>query len=116
MNTDVDDGGTGPQIWRISQIFLWLMNFAAWADTLSAMIDLRSDTITQPTDAMRRAIAEAVVGDDVFGDDPTVKELERRTAELLGKSEALFMPSGTMSNQVAVRTHTEPGDEILIEG
>ncbi|MBN1491329.1 MAG: aminotransferase class I/II-fold pyridoxal phosphate-dependent enzyme, partial [Phycisphaerae bacterium] len=79
------------------------------------MIDLRSDTITQPTAAMRQAMATAEVGDDVLGDDPTVAELERRTAEVLGKEAAVFMPSGTMTNQVAVRAHTEPGDEILLE-
>lgn len=79
------------------------------------MIDLRSDTVTQPTPGMRRAMAEAVVGDDVFGDDPTVIALEQRTAEILGKEAAIYMPSGTMTNQVAIRAHTEPGDEILLE-
>jgi threonine aldolase len=78
-------------------------------------IDLRSDTVTQPTPAMRRAIAEAEVGDDVFGDDSTVLRLEARVAELLGKDAALFVPSGTMANQLAVRIHTQPGDEILVE-
>ncbi len=76
-------------------------------------IDLRSDTVTKPTSAMRRAMAEADVGDDVYGDDPTVKRLEARTAELLGKEAALFVPSGTMANQIAVGTHTRPGDELL---
>lgn len=65
------------------------------------VIDLRSDTITQPTPAMREAIARAEVGDDVFGDDPTVNRLEAETAALLGKEAALFVPSGTMANQVA---------------
>jgi threonine aldolase len=78
------------------------------------MIDLRSDTVTQPTQAMRQAMAEADVGDDVLGDDPTVQALERRTAEILGKPAAVYMPSGTMTNQVALRCHTEPGDEILL--
>ncbi len=78
-------------------------------------IDLRSDTITLPTPAMREAMARAEVGDDVFGDDPTVARLEARTAELLGKEAALFTPSGTMANQLALRVHTEPGDEILID-
>ncbi len=78
-------------------------------------IDLRSDTVTLPTPAMRQAMAQAAVGDDVFGEDPTVRRLEERTAELLGKEQALFMPSGTMANQVAVRAQTEPGDEVLIE-
>ncbi|HWE96966.1 MAG TPA: GntG family PLP-dependent aldolase [Tepidisphaeraceae bacterium] len=79
------------------------------------MIDLRSDTVTKPTPAMRRAIAEAEVGDDVFGEDPTVNALERATAELLGKEAAMFVPSGTMANQLAVRLHTRPGDEALME-
>ena len=79
------------------------------------MIDLRSDTVTQPTRLMREAMARAEVGDDVFGDDPTVKELEAETAALLGKESALFTPSGTMANQLAIRGHTEPGDEILVE-
>ena len=76
-------------------------------------IDLRSDTVTRPTPAMRRAMAEAEVGDDVFGDDPTVHALEARTAELLGKEAAVFVPSGTMANQIAVGVHTRPGDELL---
>src|SRR5690242_8998777 len=79
------------------------------------MIDLRSDTVTQPTPAMRRAMADAEVGDDVFGEDPTVNELERVTAEILGKDAALFVPSGTMANQLAVRLHTQGGDEILLD-
>lgn len=83
---------------------------------MNRLIDLRSDTVTQPTPAMRRVMAEAEVGDDVFGDDPTVQRLEGRVAELLGKEASLFMPSGTMSNQVALRTHTQPGDEVILEG
>ncbi|MBN1831689.1 MAG: low-specificity L-threonine aldolase [Deltaproteobacteria bacterium] len=78
-------------------------------------IDLRSDTVTKPTLAMRQAMAEAEVGDDVLGDDPTVKALERRTAELLGKDAAVFVPSGTMANQLAIRCNTEPGDEMLLD-
>jgi threonine aldolase len=78
-------------------------------------IDLRSDTITRPTAAMRRAMAEAEVGDDVLGEDPTVDALQRRTAELLGKEAALFVPSGTMANQIAVGVHTAPGDELLCD-
>src|SRR5580704_10897147 len=78
-------------------------------------IDLRSDTITKPTSAMREAMAAADVGDDVFGEDPTVRELETETAALLGKEAALFTVSGTMANQLAIRSHTEPGDEILVE-
>jgi threonine aldolase len=78
-------------------------------------VDLRSDTITKPTSAMREAMAAAEVGDDVFGEDPTVRELEAETAALLGKEAALFTVSGTMANQLAIRSHTEPGDEILVE-
>src|SRR5262249_28795637 len=78
------------------------------------IIDLRSDTVTRPTPGMRAAMAEAEVGDDVFGDDPTVKRLEERVAALLGKEAALFVPSGTMSNQICVRAHTQPGDEVLL--
>lgn len=79
------------------------------------MIDLRSDTVTQPTYDMRQAMAKAPVGDDVMGDDPSVNELEAFVAELLGKEAAVYMPSGTMTNQVALRLHTQPGDEIFLE-
>ena len=78
-------------------------------------IDLRSDTVTRPTPAMRRAMAEAVVGDDVFGDDPTVQELERRVAALAGHEAAVFVPSGTMGNQLAIRSLIEEGDEVMVE-
>ncbi len=84
-------------------------------DKTSRVIDLRSDTVTKPTPSMREAMARAEVGDDVFGDDPTVKELEAETASLLGKEAALFTASGTMANQLALRSQTEPGDEILVE-
>ncbi len=77
------------------------------------VVDLRSDTVTKPTAAMRRAIAEAEVGDDVFHDDPSVLALEGRVADLLGKDDAMYVPSGTMSNQAALRVHTQPGDIVL---
>ncbi len=77
------------------------------------MIDLRSDTVTRPTDAMRRVIADAEVGDDVYHDDPTVLALEARVAEVLGKDDAMFTPTGTMANQTALRAHTSPGDVVL---
>ena len=77
-------------------------------------VDLRSDTVTRPSRAMREAMLNAAVGDDVYGEDPTVIELERRTAELLAKESALFVPSGTMSNQIALLVHTRPGDEVVI--
>ena len=79
------------------------------------MIDLRSDTATQPTPAMREAMANAVVGDEQKREDPTVLELERRAAELLGQEEAVFLPTATMANQIALRILTEPGDEVLAE-
>ncbi len=78
------------------------------------MIDLRSDTVTRPTPAMRKAMAEAEVGDDVYGEDPTVKRLEQRIAEMLGQEAALFVPTGTMANQIALRSQTKPGDEVII--
>src|SRR5262245_58235937 len=79
------------------------------------LIDLRSDTLTRPTPGMRAAMQAADVGDDVFREDPTVNRLEARVAELLGKQAALFVPSGTMSNQIGVRVHTQPGDELLCD-
>lgn len=78
-------------------------------------VDLRSDTTTQPTAAMRDAMMSAPLGDDVFGDDPTVIALQEKAAKLFDKEAALFVPSGTMSNLVAIRSHTEPGDEIILE-
>jgi len=78
------------------------------------VIDLRSDTITLPTEEMRRAMYEAEVGDDVYREDPTVNRLEELAADMLGKEAALFTPSGTMSNLIAVLTHTHPGNEILL--
>ena len=79
------------------------------------MIDLRSDTVTKPTAAMRSAMAAAEVGDDVYGDDPTVNRLQERAAEIFEKEAALFVPTGTMGNQIAVKLHTRPGQEIIIE-
>lgn len=79
----------------------------------SLPIDLRSDTVTRPSPAMRKAMAEAPVGDDVYREDPTVRELEERVAALLGKEAALYVPSGTMSNQLCLRTLTRPGDEVI---
>src|SRR5882672_3501970 len=79
------------------------------------MIDLRSDTVTRPTAAMRRAMAEADVGDDVFGDDPTIIALETRVATLLGKEAALFVPSGTMGNFLGLASTANPGDEVILE-
>jgi threonine aldolase len=79
------------------------------------MIDLRSDTVTKPTPAMRRAMAEAEVGDDVYGEDPTVNRLQERAAEIFEKEAAIFVPTGSMGNQTAVKLHTRPGQEVIIE-
>lgn len=79
------------------------------------MIDLRSDTVTKPTPGILAAMMASAVGDDVFGEDPTINELERRVAAMFGHEAALFVPSGTMSNQIAVRVHCRPQDEILLE-
>ncbi len=76
------------------------------------MVDLRSDTVTQPSQGMRAAIAAAAVGDDVYGEDPTARVLEARAANLFGKEAALFVPSGTMANQLAIGCHVRPGDEV----
>jgi threonine aldolase len=78
-------------------------------------IDLRSDTVTRPTPEMRKAMAEAEVGDDVFGEDPTVNALQAKIAGVLRKEAALFVPSGTMANQLSIKSHTQPGDEVIIE-
>jgi threonine aldolase len=82
---------------------------------MTTIIDLRSDTVTRPTPAMRAAMAAAEVGDDVYGEDPTVNLLERRAAELFGREAALFVPTGTMGNQIAIRLHTQPGQEVIAE-
>ncbi len=79
------------------------------------MIDLRSDTVTKPTAGMRHAMANAEVGDDVYGEDPTVNRLEMLAAELLGKEAGLFVPTGVMGNQLCIRLHTQPGDEVIVE-
>src|SRR5436190_19792441 len=79
----------------------------------SALIDLRSDTVTRPTPEMRAAMAAAAVGDDQYGEDPTTNLLQERCAALLGKPAALWLPSGTMANQVALRVLTRPGDDVV---
>jgi threonine aldolase len=83
--------------------------------TMSSLSDFRSDTVTRPTEAMRRAMAEAVVGDDVLGDDPTVTELEALASRTMGKEAALFVPSGTMGNSIAVKMWTNPLEEVIVE-
>lgn len=79
------------------------------------MIDFRSDTVTKPTKAMKEAMFNAAVGDDVFGDDPSINELENEAASLFGMESALFCPSGTMTNQIAIKCHTQPGDEVICD-
>ena len=79
----------------------------------SDRVDLRSDTVTQPTPQMRETMSSAIVGDDVLGDDLTVNELQEYVAKILGKEAALFVPSGTMSNAIAIKSQTRPGDEIV---
>src|ERR1700677_4191027 len=95
----------------------FLTTIEGWERAMPAFppIDLRSDTVTRPPAAMRQAMADAEVGDDVMNEDPTVLKLQERTAELLGKEAALFVPSGTMSNQIAVGVHARPGDELISE-
>ncbi|MCF7904108.1 MAG: threonine aldolase family protein, partial [Candidatus Marinimicrobia bacterium] len=79
------------------------------------MIDLRSDTVTKPSAEMRKVMYDAEVGDDVYGEDRLMNELQNRVADMLNKEAALFVPSGTMSNQLAIRSHTKPGDELICE-
>lgn len=81
----------------------------------SDVVDLRSDTVTKPTAEMRQAMAEAEVGDDVYGEDPTVNKLEQRAADIFKKEAAIFVPTGTMGNQIAIKLHTQPGQEIICE-
>ncbi|HWC19783.1 MAG TPA: beta-eliminating lyase-related protein, partial [Terriglobales bacterium] len=81
----------------------------------ASVIDLRSDTVTRPTPAMRKAMAEAEVGDDVYGEDPTVNRLEALAAAIFAREAALFVPTGTMGNQIAIKVHTRPGQEIICE-
>jgi threonine aldolase len=91
------------------------MKYSRSSSPLNKTIDLRSDTVTRPTPEMRRAMAEAEVGDDVYGEDPTINKLEKRAAEILGKEAGLFVPTGTMGNTIAVKIHTEHGEEVICE-
>jgi threonine aldolase len=85
------------------------------AKTATRAVDLRSDTVTKPSPEMRRAMFEAEVGDDVYAEDPTINRLEKRAAEIFGREAALFVPSGTMGNQIAIKLHTQPGQEVICE-
>src|SRR3954449_4523935 len=78
-------------------------------------VDLRSDTVTRPTPEMRRAMFEAEVGDDVYGEDPTINRLEQRAAEIFDREASIFVPTGSMGNQIAIKIHTRPGQEIICE-
>src|ERR1700712_3593615 len=80
-----------------------------------SIIDLRSDTVTKPTPEMRAAMAAAEVGDDVYGEDPTINRLEARAAEVFGREAAIFVPTGSMGNQIALRLHTQQGQEVICE-
>ncbi|SVC82231.1 uncharacterized protein METZ01_LOCUS335085, partial [marine metagenome] len=82
---------------------------------MERIIDLRSDTQTQPTDQMRQAMAQAVVGDDVYGEDPTIQRLQELAAAKVGKEAALYTPTGTMANTCALLAHTNPGEEVIFE-
>src|SRR5215813_14909417 len=82
---------------------------------MTNFIELRSDTVAKPTDEMREAMMRAEVGDDVYLEDPTVNRLQELAAEMLGKEAALFVPSGTMGNQICIRLHTRPGQEVIAE-
>jgi len=84
-------------------------------ENTAPVVDLRSDTVTRPTPEMRRAMAEAEVGDDVYGEDPTINRLEQRAAEIFAREAAIFVPSGTMGNQIAIRLHTHHGQEVICE-
>src|SRR5271154_7628621 len=79
------------------------------------MIDLRSDPVTRPTPAMREAMASAEVGDDVYSEDPTINRLEKEAAEVFGREASIFVPTGTMGNQIAIRLHTQHGQEVICE-
>src|SRR5690348_15035573 len=107
---------------RHSSFVILLASLASWRFNRPpirkeepVLIDLYSDTATKPTAAMRRAIAEAEVGDEQKGEDPTVNRLQAMVAELLGKEAALYLPSGTMCNEIAIRVHTRHGDEVLLD-
>jgi threonine aldolase len=78
-------------------------------------VDLRSDTVTRPTPEMRRAMAEAEVGDDVYGEDPTINRLEQRAAQIFGRESAIFVPTGSMGNAIAIKVHTRPGQEVICD-
>jgi threonine aldolase len=94
---------------------MYKFSTATGSDDRQPLIDLRSDTVTKPSPEMRRAMFEAEVGDDVYGEDPTINRLEQRAAEIFGREAALFVPSGTMGNQIAIKLHTTHGQEVICE-
>jgi len=100
---------------QTAAICLHIRNSLRKVPSLPDIIDLRSDTVTKPSAQMRAAMAAAEVGDDVYGEDPTVNKLERRAAEIFGREAALFVPTGTMGNQIGIRLHTQPGQEVIAE-
>ena len=99
----------------MSKVFSQVLEEREAASNLGTMIDLRSDTVTRPTPEMRKAMAEAEVGDDVYGEDPTINRLEATAARIFEREAALFVPTGTMGNQIAIKVHTRPGQEIICE-
>lgn len=103
------------KIKKSCQSFIWQNKFKSNAFIFATMIDFRSDTVTRPSAAMLQTMIEAKVGDDVFGEDPAVNELEEKVAAMFGMEAAVFCPSGTMTNQIAIKCHTQPGDEIICD-
>ena len=93
----------------------FLPRYTKTMDTSATAIDLRSDTVTKPSPEMRRAMFEAEVGDDVYGEDPTINRLEAMAAAIFGREAALLVPSGTMGNQIAIKLHTHHGQEVICE-
>src|ERR1044072_4586628 len=99
----------------ICRRFIFMTSKNSYPNATQDLVDLRSDTVTRPTESMFEAMRNAPLGDDVLGDDPTVMRLEELAAEMTGTEEALLVPSGTMGNQIALASHCNPGDAILIE-
>lgn len=109
----LSDLDTSPlKLYFLVTLFPWFFS----GGYMKEFIDLRSDTVTKPTPEMRKAMAEAEVGDDVYGEDPTVNALQGKVAEVLGKEAAIYVSSGTMANQLAIKCHTQPGDDVILEG
>ena len=113
MKTNKSSNRIRVKISRCLNIGSVLVNFPNYHYIRDMIVELRSDTFTKPSPGMLDAMASAETGDDVFGEDPSVNKLENMTAELFGMKAALYCPTGTMSNQVAIKVHTQPGDEVI---